>query len=181
MSIKEKFVQVIEKIKSKTEQESQISQTESDGFTSVDNPKPQAEYFRSKPIMITIAVIGLLIVLAVAFSSRIGGNSNKETETDKQENKKQTDYQTVDNTKNLPSSYGEIKKYNDRVNPVKGIEEKQEAQREQKKQSYRALPPTPPEVPKQNDTQRNMNDRLSVLLKEKEAANKSPIEFKVNK
>lgn len=179
MSIKEKFVQVIEKIKSKTEQESQISQTESDGFTSVDNPKPQAEYFRSKPIMITIAVIGLLIVLAVAFSPRIGGNSNKET--DKQENKKQTDYQTVDNTKNLPSSYGEIKKYNDRVNPVKGIEEKQEAQREQKRQSYRALPPTPPEVPKQNDTQRNMNDRLSVLLKEKEAANKSPIEFKVNK
>lgn len=179
MSIKEKFVQVIEKIKSKTEQESQISQTESDGFTSVDNPKPQAEYFRSKPIMITIAVIGLLIVLAVAFSPRIGGNSNKETNI--QENKKQTDYQTVDNTKNLPSSYGEIKKYNDRVNPVKGIEEKQEAQREQKKQSYRALPPTPPEVPKQKDAQRNINDRLSVLLKEKEAANKSPIEFKVNK
>lgn len=179
MSIKEKFVQAIEKIKFKTEQEPQTSQTESDGFTSVDNPKPQAEYFKSKPIMITVAVIVFLIILAVVFSPRIGGNSNKES--DKYENKKQTEYQDVDNTKNLPSSYGEIKKYNDRVNPVKGIEEKQEAQREQKKQSYRALPPTPPEVPKQKDAQRNINDRLSVLLKEKEAANKSPIEFKVNK
>lgn len=176
MNIKEKIAQAIEKIKPKTEQE---SQTESDGFTSVDNPNPQAEYFKSKPIIMTIVVIVVLIILAVVFSPKIGGKSIKET--DKQETKKQTEYQSVDNTKNLPSSYNEIKKYNDRVNPVKAIEEKQDAQREQKRQSYKALPPTPPEVPKQKDAQRETNDRVASLIKAKEAANRSQIEFKVNK
>lgn len=176
MSIKEKIIQFIDKVKHKAEQN---TESESDGITSVDNPKPHANYFKSKPIMATIAVVLILIIIAVVLSPKITGKSEKVNE--KQETKSQSEYQTVDNTKNLPSSYSEIKKYNERVKPIKSIEEKQEEQREQKKQSYKSLPPTPPAVPKQKDAQSFTNDRVSNLIKAKEAANKSPIEFKVNK
>lgn len=174
MSIKDKIIQLLEKAKYKSEQS-----PESDGITSADNPKPHANYFKSKPIIATIAVIGIMIIVSVAISPKISGKSEKVEE--KKETKTQTEYQAVDNTKNLPSSYGEIKKYNERVRPIKAIEEKQETQREQKKSSYKSLPPTPPEVPKQKNVQRAADDRVLNLMKEKEAANRSQIEFKVNR
>lgn len=176
MSIKEKIIQLIDKVKYKAEEN---TESESDGITSVDNPKPHVNYFKSKPIIATIAVAIILIIIAVVLSPKITGKSEKVNE--KQEIKSQSEYQNVDNTKNLPGSYSEIQKYNERVKPIKSIEEKQKEQREQKKPSYKSLPPTPPAVPKQKDVQNFTNDRVSSLIKTKEAANKSPIEFKVNR
>lgn len=153
-----------------------------DGFTSAENPKPKSEAFKSKPIIITVVIIIIAIAASIFLSHKVVTNNDKKSE--------ETEKQTVttgivenDTTKALPGTYSELAKFKakqaEQNEQSKKTEPKEEPLIKPREKSYQSIPAAPA-VPQQPQVNYEL-EALQRQLKEKDAANRSPIEFKVNR
>lgn len=143
---------------------------------SSEAPEPQNAYFKSAPIKIAIA--GLVIFAAFAV---LMGNIKKSAKREELKSSNQSEYYdrsqaAKKNISSAPDSYSILAK-------LKAEEEQQKQRKAQEADSMaseKPVMPTPPEVPRQPEAAGRSSEQ-ELILKSKEAANNSPILFKVNK
>lgn len=152
-----------------------------DGFTSAENPKPKSEAFKSKPIIITVVIIIIAIAASIFLSHKVTNNDKKSEEKETQT--VTTGIVENDSTKALPGTYSELAKFKAKQaqqnEQSKKTEPKEEPLIKPREKSYQSIPAAPA-VPQQPQVNYEL-EALQRQLKEKDAANRSPIEFKVNR
>lgn len=153
-----------------------------DGFTSAENPIPKSEAFKSKPIIITVVIIVIAIAASVFLSHRVAKpEDDASAEKDRQE--PSTGLIENDSTKSVPGTYSELAKFKAKQAEESAKDKKTETKEEPlikpRQKSYQSIPAAPA-VPQQPQVNYEL-EALQRQLKEKDAANRSPIEFKVNR
>ena len=153
-----------------------------DGFTSAENPIPKSEAFKSKPIIITVVIIVIAIAASVFLSHRVA-KPEDDASAEKDRQAPSTGLIENDSTKSVPGTYSELAKFKDKQAEESAKDKKTETKEEPlikpRQKSYQSIPAAPA-VPQQPQVNYEL-EALQRQLKEKDAANRSPIEFKVNR
>lgn len=153
-----------------------------DGFTSAENPIPKSEAFKSKPIIITVVIIVIAIVASVFLSHRVA-KPEDDASAEKDRQAPSTGLIENDSTKSVPGTYSELAKFKAKQAEESAKDKKTETKEEPlikpRQKSYQSIPAAPA-VPQQPQVNYEL-EALQRQLKEKDAANRSPIEFKVNR
>lgn len=153
-----------------------------DGFTSAENPIPKSEAFKSKPIIITVVIIVIAIAVSVFLSHRVA-KPEDDASAEKDRQAPSTGLIENDSTKSVPGTYSELAKFKAKQAEEsvkdKKTETKEEPLIKPRQKSYQSIPAAPA-VPQQPQVNYEL-EALQRQLKEKDAANRSPIEFKVNR
>lgn len=153
-----------------------------DGFTSAENPIPKSEAFKSKPIIITVVIIVIAIAASVFFSHRVAKPAD-DASAEKDRLAPSTGLIENDSTKSVPGTYSELAKFKAKQAEESAKDKKTETKEEPlikpRQKSYQSIPAAPA-VPQQPQVNYEL-EALQRQLKEKDAANRSPIEFKVNR
>lgn len=153
-----------------------------DGFTSAENPIPKSEAFKSKPIIITVVIIVIAIAASVFLSHRVA-KPEDDASAEKDRQAPSTDLIENDSTKSVPGTYSELAKFKAKQAEESAKDKKTETKEEPlikpRQKSYQSIPAAPA-VPQQPQVNYEL-EALQRQLKEKDAANRSPIEFKVNR
>mgnify|MGYP001030890064 CR=1 FL=1 len=153
-----------------------------DGFTSAENPIPKSEAFKSKPIIITVVIIVIAIAASVFLSHRVA-KPEDEASAEKDRQAPSTGLIENDSTKSVPGTYSELAKFKAKQAEESAKDKKTETKEEPlikpRQKSYQSIPAAPA-VPQQPQVNYEL-EALQRQLKEKDAANRSPIEFKVNR
>lgn len=153
-----------------------------DGFTSAENPIPKSEAFKSKPIIITVVIIVIAIAASVFLSHRVA-KPEDDALAEKDRQAPSTGLIENDSTKSVPGTYSELAKFKAKQAEESAKDKKTETKEEPlikpRQKSYQSIPAAPA-VPQQPQVNYEL-EALQRQLKEKDAANRSPIEFKVNR
>lgn len=153
-----------------------------DGFTSAENPIPKSEAFKSKPIIITVVIIVIAIAASVFLSHRVA-KLEDDASAEKDRQAPSTGLIENDSTKSVPGTYSELAKFKAKQAEESAKDKKMETKEEPlikpRQKSYQSIPAAPA-VPQQPQVNYEL-EALQRQLKEKDAANRSPIEFKVNR
>lgn len=153
-----------------------------DGFTSAENPIPKSEAFKSKPIIITVVIIVIAIAASVFLSHRVA-KPEDDASAEKDRQAPSTGLIENDSTKSVPGTYSELAKFKAQQAEESAKDKKTETKEEPlikpRQKSYQSIPAAPA-VPQQPQVNYEL-EALQRQLKEKDAANRSPIEFKVNR
>lgn len=153
-----------------------------DGFTSAENPIPKSEAFKSKPIIITVVIIVIAIAASVFLSHRVA-KPEDDASAEKDRQAPSTGLIENDSTKSVPGTYSELAKFKAKQAEESAKDKKTETKEEPlikpRQKSYQSIPAAPA-VPQQPQVNYEL-EALQRQLKEKDAANRSPIEFKVNR
>lgn len=153
-----------------------------DGFTSAENPIPKSEAFKSKPIIITVVIIVIAIASSVFLSHRVA-KPEDDASAEKDRQAPSTGLIENDSTKSVPGTYSELAKFKAKQAEESAKDKKTETKEEPlikpRQKSYQSIPAAPA-VPQQPQVNYEL-EALQRQLKEKDAANRSPIEFKVNR
>ena len=153
-----------------------------DGFTSAENPIPKSEAFKSKPIIITVVIIVIAIAASVFLSYRVA-KPEDDASAEKDRQAPSTGLIENDSTKSVPGTYSELAKFKAKQAEESAKDKKTETKEEPlikpRQKSYQSIPAAPA-VPQQPQVNYEL-EALQRQLKEKDAANRSPIEFKVNR
>lgn len=153
-----------------------------DGFTSAENPIPKSEAFKSKPIIITVVIIVIAIAASVFLSHRVA-KPEDDASAEKDRQAPSTGLIENDSTKSIPGTYSELAKFKAKQAEESAKDKKTETKEEPlikpRQKSYQSIPAAPA-VPQQPQVNYEL-EALQRQLKEKDAANRSPIEFKVNR
>lgn len=153
-----------------------------DGFTSAENPIPKSEAFKSKPIIITVVIIVIAIAASVFLSHRVA-KPEDDASAEKNRQAPSTGLIENDSTKSVPGTYSELAKFKAKQAEESAKDKKTETKEEPlikpRQKSYQSIPAAPA-VPQQPQVNYEL-EALQRQLKEKDAANRSPIEFKVNR
>lgn len=157
-------------------------ETTGDGFTSAENPIPKSEAFKSKPIIITVVIIVIAIAASVFLSHRVA-KPEDDASAEKDRQAPSTGLIENDSTKSVPGTYSELAKFKAKQAEESAKDKKTETKEEPlikpRQKSYQSIPAAPA-VPQQPQVNYEL-EALQRQLKEKDAANRSPIEFKVNR
>lgn len=157
-------------------------ETTGDGFTSAENPIPKSEAFKSKPIIITVVIIVIAIAASVFLSHRVA-KPEDDASAEKDRQVPSTGLIENDSTKSVPGTYSELAKFKAKQAEESAKDKKTETKEEPlikpRQKSYQSIPAAPA-VPQQPQVNYEL-EALQRQLKEKDAANRSPIEFKVNR
>lgn len=153
-----------------------------DGFTSAENPIPKSEAFKSKAIIITVVIIVIAIAASVFLSHRVA-KPEDDASAEKDRQAPSTGLIENDSTKSVPGTYSELAKFKAKQAEESAKDKKTETKEEPlikpRQKSYQSIPAAPA-VPQQPQVNYEL-EALQRQLKEKDAANRSPIEFKVNR
>lgn len=153
-----------------------------DGFTSAENPIPKSEAFKSKPIIITVVIIVIAIAASVFLSHRVA-KPEDDASAEKDRQAPSTGLIENDSTKSVPGTYSELAKFKAKQAEESAKDKKTETKEEPlikpRQKSYQSIPAAPA-VPQHPQVNYEL-EALQRQLKEKDAANRSPIEFKVNR
>ena len=153
-----------------------------DGFTSAENPIPKSEAFKSKPIIITVVIIVIAIAASVFLSHRVA-KPEDDASAEKDRQAPSTGLIENDSTKSVPGTYSELAKFKAKQAEESAKDKKTKTKEEPlikpRQKSYQSIPAAPA-VPQQPQVNYEL-EALQRQLKEKDAANRSPIEFKVNR
>lgn len=153
-----------------------------DGFTSAENPIPKSEAFKSKPIIITVVIIVIAIAASVFLSHRVA-KPEDDASAEKDRQAPSTGLIENDSTKSVPGTYSELAKFKAKQAEESAKDKKTETKEEPlikpRQKSYQSIPAAPA-VPQQPQVNYEL-EALQRQLKEKDAANRSSIEFKVNR
>lgn len=153
-----------------------------DGFTSAENPIPKSEAFKSKPIIITVVIIVIAIAASVFLSHSVA-KPEDDASAEKDRQAPSTGLIENDSTKSVPGTYSELAKFKAKQAEESAKDKKTETKEEPlikpRQKSYQSIPAAPA-VPQQPQVNYEL-EALQRQLKEKDAANRSPIEFKVNR
>ena len=153
-----------------------------DGFTSAENPIPKSEAFKSKPIIITVVIIVIAIAASVFLSHRVA-KPEDDASAEKDRQAPSTGLIENDSTKSVPGTYSELAKFKAKQAEESAKDKKTETKEEPlikpRQKSYQSIPAAPA-VPQQPQVNYEL-EALQRQLKEKDAANRSPIKFKVNR
>lgn len=150
---------------------------EGDEFqVSSEAPEPQNAYFKSTPIKIAMVGIIIFAAFAILMGNMRTSAKREELKASAQSEAQDRNQAAKKNIGNAPDNYSVLARMR--------AEEEQQKQRQERLEDgipvEKPAIPVPPAVPHQPATE-NSKQGPDMLLKSKEAANNSPILFKVNK